>query len=66
MAALGSGGIGVKEISNDPSQQFVDAIDSMLGDRSDDVAQVSPGIKAIKFGGAGQCADSGAAFAAAI
>jgi hypothetical protein len=39
---LNSGGVGVKEISNDPSQQFVVAIDRMLGDKSDDVAQVGP------------------------
>ncbi|MFM0705570.1 hypothetical protein, partial [Paraburkholderia sediminicola] len=47
---LNSGGVGVKEISNDPSQQFVVAIDRMLGDNIDDVAQVGPGIKAIQFG----------------
>uniref|UniRef100_UPI0038B6B95B hypothetical protein n=1 Tax=Paraburkholderia sediminicola TaxID=458836 RepID=UPI0038B6B95B len=56
----------MKEIGNDPSQQFVVAIDRMLGDKRDDVAQVSPGIKAIQFGGTDQCVDCGAAFAAAV
>jgi hypothetical protein len=41
----------VKLIGDDPWQQFVDAIDGMLGDASDDVAQVGLGIKAIQFGG---------------
>jgi hypothetical protein len=44
----------VKLIGNDPWQQFVDAIDGMLGDASDDVAQVGLGIKAIQFGGTNQ------------
>ncbi|NML98996.1 hypothetical protein HHL24_13690 [Paraburkholderia sp. RP-4-7] len=56
----------MKEISNDPSRQFVDAIDRMLGDKSDDVAQVGPGIKAIQFGDADQCVDCSAAFATAV
>jgi hypothetical protein len=63
---LNSGGVGLKEISNDPSRQFVDAIDRMLGDKSDDVAQVGPGIKAIQFGDADQCVDCSAAFATAV
>jgi hypothetical protein len=49
--ALSSGDVVVKLIGNDPWQQFVDAIDGMLGDASDDVAQVGLGIKAIQFGG---------------
>ena len=42
------------------------AIDRMLGDKSDDVAQVDSGIKAIQFGGADQCVDCSAAFATAV
>jgi hypothetical protein len=38
----------VKLIGNDPWQQFVDAIDGMLGDASDDVAQVGLGIRNCK------------------
>ena len=38
----------------------------MLGDASDDVAQVGLGIKAVQFGGADQRVDGGAAFAAAV
>jgi hypothetical protein len=56
----------LKLIGNDPWQQFVDAIDGMLGDASDDLAQVGLGIKAIQFGGANQGVDRGAAFAAAV
>jgi hypothetical protein len=41
----------VKLISDDPWQQLVDAIDRMLGDASDDVAQVGLGIKAVQFSG---------------
>lgn len=40
----------VKLISDDPWQQLVDAIDRMLGDASDDAAQVGLGIKAVQFG----------------
>jgi len=40
----------VKLISDDPWQQLVDAIDRMLGDASDAVAQVGLGIKAAQFG----------------
>jgi hypothetical protein len=56
----------VKLIGNDPWQQFVDAIDGMLGDASDDVAQVGLGIKAIQFDGADQSVDCGAPFASAV
>lgn len=41
----------VKLIGHDPWQQFVDAIDGMLGDTSDEMVQVGLGIKAIQFGG---------------
>jgi hypothetical protein len=51
---LSSSGVAVKLISNDPLQQFVDAIDGILGDASDDVASI--GLKAIQFGGS--CRDS--------
>lgn len=56
----------VKLISDDPWQQLVDAIDRMLGDASDDVAQVGLGIKAVQFGSADECIDFGATFAAAV
>ena len=56
----------VKLISDDPWQQLVDAIDRMLGDASDDVAQVGLGIKAIQFGGTGQGVNRGLAFAASV
>jgi hypothetical protein len=56
----------VKLIGDDPWQQFVDAIDGVLGDASDDVAQVGLGIKAIQFGGTNQSVDCGPAFAAAV
>lgn len=56
----------MKLIGNDPWQKFVDAIDGMLGDASDDVAQVGLGIKAVQFGGADQRVDGGAAFASTI
>lgn len=56
----------VKLIGDDPWQQLVDAIDGMLGNASDDVAQVGLGIKTIQFGGANQSVDSGPAFAAAV
>ena len=56
----------VKLIGNDPWQQFIDAIDGMLGDASDEVAQVGLGIKAIQFGGSCQSVDCGPAFAAAV
>jgi hypothetical protein len=38
--ALSPGDVVVKLIGNDPRQHFVDAIGGMLGDASDDVAQV--------------------------
>lgn len=44
----------MKLIGDNPWQQLVDAIDGMLGDASDDVAQVGLGIKAIQFGGTNQ------------
>jgi hypothetical protein len=50
-SALSSGDVVGKLIGNDPWQQLVDAIDGVLGDASDDVAQVCLGIKAIQFGG---------------
>ena len=56
----------VKLISDDPWQQLVDAIDRMLGDASDDAAQVGLGIKAVQFGSADEGIDCGAAFAAAV
>ncbi|AIP35837.1 hypothetical protein DR64_5508 [Paraburkholderia xenovorans LB400] len=56
----------VELIGDDPWQQFVDAIDRVLGDASDDVAQVGLGIKAIQFGGTDQGIDCGATFAAAV
>jgi hypothetical protein len=61
-----SGDVVVKLIGNDPWQQFIDAIDGVLGDASDDVAQVGLGIKAIQFGGTNQSVDCGPAFAAAV
>jgi hypothetical protein len=42
-SALSLGDVVVKPICNDPWQQLVDAIDGMLGDASDDVAQVGLG-----------------------
>jgi hypothetical protein len=65
-SALSSGGVVVKLIGDDPWQQLVDAIDGMLCDASDDVAQVGLRIKAIQFGGSNQCVNSGPAFAAAV
>jgi hypothetical protein len=44
---LSSGDVVVKLIGNDPWQKFVDAIDGMLGDASDDVAQVGLVIQQI-------------------
>ncbi len=40
----------VKLIGDDPWQQLVDAVDRMLGNASDHVAQVGLGLKAIQFG----------------
>ena len=60
------GGVGAKLIGNDPRKQFIDAIDGMLGDASDDVAEVGLGIKAIQFGGTNESVDCGPAFAAAV
>jgi hypothetical protein len=63
---LSSDDVMVKLIGNDPWQQFVKAVNEMLSDASDDVAQIGLGIKTIQFGGAGQGVDCSAPFAAAV
>ncbi|ANB75587.1 hypothetical protein AYM40_24905 [Paraburkholderia phytofirmans OLGA172] len=57
---------GVEQVGDDPWQQFVDAVDWMLSDTSDDVAQIGFGIEAIQFGCTGQGVDCGAAFGGVV
>lgn len=49
--ALNSGNVESQLVCNDPRQQFVYAIDRMLGDASDHETQVGFGIHAVQFGG---------------
>jgi hypothetical protein len=49
-----------------PWQQFLDAIDGMVGDTREHVAQILFGIQAVEFGRADQGIEGGGAFAAFI
>ena len=48
-----------------PGQQFVDAVDRVVGDAGQDVAQIGLGIEAVELGGLDQGVDGGGAPAAA-
>ena len=47
-------------------QEFLDAVDGMIGDAGQHVAQVSLGVEAVEFGGADQAVDRGGALAAGV
>ena len=49
-----------------PGQQFGDAVDGVVGDAREHIAQVGFGIKAVEFGRSDQAIDSGGALAAGI
>ena len=46
-----------------PGQQFGDAVDGMVGDAFEDLAEIALGVEAVELGGAGQGIDRGGAFA---
>ena len=56
------GGVG-REV---PGQEFLDAVDRMVGDAGQHVAEIRFGIETVEFGGADQAVDRGGAFAAGI
>lgn len=49
-----------------PWEQLLDAVDWMIGDAGQHVAEIGFGIKAIEFGTADQAVNRGGAFAAGI
>jgi hypothetical protein len=53
-------------ISDGPRQEIAHAIDRMVGNARDDVAQISLRIEAVEFGGRDQCVDRGASLATAV
>lgn len=53
-------------VSHSPRQQLLDAIDRMLGDTLDHIAQVRLGIDAVELGRTDQAVDRGGTLAAGI
>ena len=49
-----------------PGQQFGDAVDGVVGDAREHIAQVGFGVEAVEFGRSDQAIDSGGALAAGI
>jgi hypothetical protein len=62
----GSGAVGLKLIRNGPRKELADAIDWMLGDASNDVAQIGFRVETVQFCCRDQGVDCGSPFAAAI
>ena len=49
-----------------PGQEFVDAVDRMIGDALQDMAQIEFRIKSVKLGSTEQCIDRRRTFAARV
>jgi len=52
--------------ANVPGQQLLDAVDGVIGDAGQHLAQISFRVKAVEFGGANQAVDRRRAFPARI
>ncbi len=61
-----AGGAVSIECSHHPREQFFDAVDGMVGESGEHVAEVALWIEAVEFGGAGQAIEHGGAFTALI
>lgn len=49
-----------------PRQEFVDAVDRMIGDAGQHIAEIGFGVEVVEFGAADQAVDRGGSFAASI
>ena len=61
-----AGGVVSIECSHLPREQFLDAVDGMLGEAGEHLAEVLSGIEAVEFRAADQAIEDGGAFAALI
>ena len=66
MGLSGLGWFGLECGSDVPGQQFLDAIDRMVGDRRQDRAQVECRIEAIQFGGSDEAVERCSSMAAGV